>query len=204
MVYKSTPYILKRGEEHLVFPSEKSACEYLGVAKCSVASCYRRGVECKGYKVIRGTSEAELYNDKRLRKIWESMHERCEYAKHPHFKDYGGRGISVCDEWSLYLPFAKWAFKNGYSPDLSIERVDHNGDYSPRNCRWATMKEQQNNKRSNRLVSFQGETLTISQWSERIGIEKTTLRERLNSGWSIEDALLKPVRPRGAKMDGGE
>ena len=147
----------------------------------------------------------------RLFKIWSGMHERCERPKHTHFKDYGGRGIVVCDEWSEYIPFAKWARENGYNDDLSIDRINVNGNYEPSNCRWVTEKEQHNNKRTNRVVEYMGERYTLTQLAEKFGIKKTTLKERLNSGWSVADAVNKPIRLRtrgwrpsiGAYMTGG-
>lgn len=207
----TTPYILKDGDNYLSFPSEKAACEYLGVAQCTVAQSYRLGSTCKGYTVIRATSERELYMDKRLWKIWSAMHERCELKSHSHFKDYGGRGIYVCDEWNDYLPFAKWARKNGYADNLTIDRIDIDGCYEPSNCRWVTMKEQQNNKRNNHVVEYKGEKYTLTQLAEKVGIGKTTLRGRLKMGWSVEDAVEKPVRLRtrgyrssGARMKGAD
>lgn len=192
MLYKRTPYILTDGADYLVFDTEKDACEYLGVSKCTVASCGRRHTKCKGYTVIKGISEESIYMDKRLHKIWEGMHARCEYKKHSHYKDYGGRGITVCDEWKEYLPFAKWAIENDYRKDLTIERQDNNLGYSPSNCRWATFKEQANNKRSNHIVDIEGIKMTISQCSEKYGIAKSTVRWRANHN---RDILT------GAKMD---
>ena len=207
----TTPYILTDGEKYLSFPSEQSACEYLGVAPCTIASAFRYGSKCKGYTIIRAISERELYMDKRLWKIWSSMHERCELQSHMHFKDYGGRGIFVCDEWSDYLPFAKWARKNGYADDLTIDRIDTDGDYEPSNCRWVTVKEQQNNKRNNHIVEYKGKRYTLTQLAEMVGIGKTTLRERLKMGWSVEDAVSRPVRlrtkgyrPSGCRMKGAD
>lgn len=210
---RNSAYILVKDGEYLAFQSEKAACEYLGVAKCSVASCYRSGSLCKGYSIIKAKSELDIYMDSRLWKIWESMHERCEYEKHPHYNSYGGRGVVVCDEWSSYLPFAKWAKQNGYKKDLTIDRIDNDGNYEPQNCRWATVKEQQNNKRTNRMVNYQGKEYTLTQLAELVGIGKTTLKERLNLGWSVEDAVTRPVRLRtrgyrvsncGADMRGEE
>lgn len=200
MENKTTPYILRKDGNYFVFPSEGAACEYLDVKPCSVASCFRSGSKCKGYEVIRAYSELDLYNDSRLRKIWESMHERCEYQRHPHFKDYGGRGIKVCEAWDSYLPFAKWAMKNGYSQDLTIDRIDGNKGYCPSNCRWVTQKEQQNNKRSNHKIKYNGEIRNLSEWADMYGIGRTTLRERLKCGWSIEKALSTPVRQYSADM----
>lgn len=155
----------------------------------------------KHYRFIHGETKTRLF------KIWCSMHERCERTKHPHYRDYGGRGIKVYEGWKEYLPFAEWSRSNGYADNLTIDRIDVNGNYEPANCRWVTMKEQHNNKRSNRILLYHGETYTLTQLAEKVGINKTTLKERLNLGWSIEDAVNRPVRqrtrgyrPSGAKM----
>lgn len=132
----------------------------------------------------------------KLFRLWEHMRERCYYPKHPYFKNYGGRGIKVCDEWAEFKPFQNWATANGYSDGLTIDRIDNNGDYAPSNCRWATMKEQQNNKRTNRVVEYMGQMYTVTQLASKIGMNKTTLKERLNAGWSVEDAASRPVRQR--------
>ena len=132
----------------------------------------------------------------KLFRLWEHMRERCYYPKHPYFKNYGGRGISVCDEWTEFIPFQRWAIANGYEDGMTIDRIDNNGNYTPSNCRWATMREQQNNKRSNRVVEYMGRKYTVTQLATIIGMNKTTLKERLNAGWSVEDAVNRPVRLR--------
>ena len=194
--YRTTPYILEKEGVYYSFQSEKGACDFLGVSPCCVASSYRHGRVCRGYNIIKPLSENDIYGDKRLRKIWGSMHERCEYKKHVHYRNYGGRGIFVCEEWSEYIPFAKWAFSNGYSKELTLDRIDCNGNYEPANCRWVTVKEQMNNRRTNRIVVYQQEEYTLTELAEKIGMNKTTLKERLNLGWSVDDAVERPIRYR--------
>lgn len=208
----STAYRLIKGEEVLEFNSEKEACEYLGVAKCSVASCYRRNRMCKGYTIERVGITTHNATNTRLYKIWCSMHERCGRPKHPQYKNYGGRGIVVCDIWSGedgFYRFKEWAGESGYTDELTIDRIAPNGNYEPSNCRWATFKEQANNKRTNHIVQYKGEEYTLSELAEKVGINKTTLKERLKLGWSVDKAAETPVRLRtkgyrmssGAKMD---
>lgn len=194
-------YKLAKDGTSLVFHSEAEACEYLGVKQCTVASCYRSKSKCKGYTVERVGLSTHESTGTRLFKIWSGMIERCNRPAHSHYKDYGGRGITVCEEWGEFVPFLDWAMANGYADNLTIDRKDHNGNYSPENCRWATVKEQQNNKRNNHRVTLNGVSHTITEWSEILGIKKTTIKERLKCGWTDEQALTTPVRKRkGADM----
>jgi hypothetical protein len=137
----------------------------------------------------------------RLYTIWKGIHNRCRDINN---KTYGGRGISVCEEWSQYIPFAKWALRNGYSKNLTLDRIDVDGDYEPFNCRWATVKEQMNNRRNNRVINVEGKEYTLSELADLVGIKKTTLRARLNSGWSSKDAISIPTRKRCGAYMGGE
>lgn len=118
---------------------------------------------------------------------------RCNNPKNDAYVWYGGRGISVCVEWEDYLTFRDWALKNGYSDELSIDRIDVNGDYCPQNCKWSTFIDQCNNRRSNRFLEFNGETLSISQWGRKLGIRPQTINSRLRMGWSVEKALTTEV-----------
>ncbi len=122
------------------------------------------------------------------------MKSRCYCESATAFDTYGGRGITVCDEWkSDFETFYKWAIDNGYNDALTIDRIDTNGNYEPSNCRWATMKEQTNNVRRNNRVEFNGVVHTVSEWSDITGINKKTLWNRLSRGWPIEKALTKKV-----------
>ena len=132
----------------------------------------------------------------RLYRIWFNMKCRCYKKSAPDFSRYGGRGITVCEEWrKSFQSFYDWATSNGYQENLSIDRIDVNGNYCPENCRWADATTQHNNTRSNHYVTFNGETLTISQWAARYGINKNTLLSRLTRyGWSVERALTEVVK----------
>ena len=121
---------------------------------------------------------------------WKDMIDRCRRPKNPAYKNYGGRGISVCIEWLNFKEFEKWALSNGFEPRLTIDRIDVDGDYCPENCRWVTMKEQQRNRSNNHLITYKGRTLTISQWAEERNINHDTLFSRINKRhWEIGMAL---------------
>ena len=126
------------------------------------------------------------------------MKRRCYDNNAISYNKYGGRGIKVCEEWQEYEPFSEWAKNNGYTDELTLDRIDNNGDYSPNNCRWATYKEQALNTRTNHFIEFCGEIKTLSQWADELGINRSTLCERINSrGWSIEKALTTPAGKGG-------
>lgn len=134
----------------------------------------------------------------RLFKIWDNMIQRCTNEKYPRYQNYGGRGISVCEEWKEYTNFRDWAKTNGYSDQLTIDRIDNNKGYFPSNCRWTTYTAQNNNQRSNCLITYQGETNTMAEWSRKLGICYETLKARLKKHhWDVERAFSTPTQ-RGA------
>lgn len=131
----------------------------------------------------------------RLYTIWQHMIDRCYNSNNTNYKNYGGRGIQICDEWKDDAgKFCEWALANGYAKDLTLDRIDVNGNYEPGNCRWATRKEQANNKRNNHFLSCNGEIKTITEWERITGISKQTIYKRLKRGWSVERALTEPVK----------
>ena len=132
----------------------------------------------------------------RLYRIWSNMKNRCTNPNADNYSFYGGRGIKVCDEWrDDFVPFRAWAMANGYADNLTLDRIDNDGDYSPANCRWETHLRQCNNTRRNHLLTFQGETHTISEWARIVGMKADTLERRINyRGWPVEKALTTSVR----------
>lgn len=126
---------------------------------------------------------------------WHQMKARCLNPAHASYGDYGARGISVCERW---MSFDNFLSDMGNAPDgMSLDRYpDNNGNYEPSNCRWATMREQCNNKRNNHILEFNGRRLTISEWSDATGIKDCTISERLRHGWSVSMALMTKTRPR--------
>lgn len=130
----------------------------------------------------------------RLYHIWKSMKQRCNNPKCINYHNYGGKGITVCDEWDDFIQFKDWAMKAGYKDNLTIDRIESSGNYCPDNCRWVTYKIQNNNKNNNIMIEYNGEVHTISEWSNIIGIKMQTLWRRLKSGWSIEKALTTPLK----------
>lgn len=127
--------------------------------------------------------------DARIYRIWVGMKNRCQNANNYSYANYGGRGIAVCDEWQDYQSFLDWSLANGYGENLSIDRIDNNGNYCPENCRWATRREQNCNTRQNHYLTYNGVTQTISQWAECVGITRSALKCRLENGWAIDRAL---------------
>lgn len=130
----------------------------------------------------------------RLYTAWNNMRGRCTNPARPDYEWYGARGITICPEWAdSFQAFMGWALENGYRPNLTLDRIETDGPYSPENCRWATRKEQANNRRSNRLITMDGRTLSIAQWAEEMGIQTCTLWRRLNNGWPVDRALTEPI-----------
>lgn len=126
------------------------------------------------------------------------MRQRCSNEGTKDFDRYGGRGIRVCKEWDEdFSEFYTWALQNGYSDSLSIDRIDVHGDYEPTNCRWTTMKVQENNRTDNVVVEYGGKSQTLAEWADEYGLKYTTFYRRLERGWDFHDALTRPVRKRG-------
>ena len=125
--------------------------------------------------------------------IWRAIKARCHSVGSVSYAWYGGRGIRVCERW--FDSFENFFADMGPRPSKahSVDRIDNDGNYEPGNCRWATRKEQQRNKRNNRLITYNGETMCLEAWADRLGIGWATIHERLDRGWSVADALSRPI-----------
>lgn len=132
----------------------------------------------------------------RLYTIWHGMKQRCHCETSHDYKNYGARGIIVCDEWrNDFTAFREWALKNGYSDKLSIDRIDVNGNYCPENCRWTDCKTQNRNRTTNVIVSYRGKEYNYAELAEIAGISYGALYARINHfGWSVEKAVNTPLK----------
>lgn len=151
--------------------------------------CYQREQIAK-----MRTKHGERYN--KLYAIRISMIERCNNPSCKDYPNYGGRGISVCDEWQGDVKsFCEWARNNGYHEGLSIDRIDPDGNYEPANCRWTSQKAQCNNKRNNHMLTYKGKTQNLRAWADEMGIKYYVLEARINRyHWDIERALTQQPR----------
>jgi hypothetical protein len=167
-------------------------CDCGGEAVCSTNNL-RRGISksCGCYHRERAKEGATKhgYRGEKLNWVWSSMKQRCSNPNNAAYKNYGGRGIRVCDEWQEYAPFREWAFNNGYVEGLLLDRKNNNGNYEPKNCRWVTRIEQNRNKRSNRLITYEGKTMCATEWASELGVPSRLLLDRLNLRWNAKDTL---------------
>lgn len=132
------------------------------------------------------------FSGKKLYSVYRAMRERCEKQTCKSYGNYGGRGISVCDEWKNDRAlFFEWALKNGYQEGLQIDRIDVNGDYSPTNCRWITPQQNMNNVRKNIRFEHNGEIHTLAEWSSISGLPYGTVYERYKAGKTPAEILKK-------------
>lgn len=154
--------------------------------------CYSRDRARAAKRTHGGTGTPEYV-------VWCKMKERCDNPRATRYDLYGGRGIKVCERWASSFPNFLADMGPRPSRHHSIDRIDVNGGYYPENCRWATRVEQARNTRSNRLIEFRGETKTLTEWAELIGLGVSTLSLRLSAGWSIEDALTRRLGPSSAR-----
>lgn len=182
-------------------------CTACGREKIVEGRSIRKGVS-KSCGCVRVPREHHSRHNERLYGVWHGIMDRCNNKQSKQYKWYGARGIKVCHEWDDYLAFKDWAYSHGYDDSApkyqcTIERLNTNGDYCPENCAWRTQKQQCNNKRDNHLLTFNGQTHTIQEWSEITGISKDTIRRRIVVyQWTVERALTEPTHVHRRKRCG--
>lgn len=142
----------------------------------------------------RNTTHGET--NSRLYHIWCGIKARCLNTHNPKYANYGGRGIVVCNEWKMsYKSFRDWSLDNGYSNELSIDRIDVNGNYEPSNCRWVHNFVQANNRTDNFIIKYNKKAHTVHEWANITGISAATIRNRIkNLGWTVEKALITKTK----------
>lgn len=153
--------------------------DFLQSGNTKSCGCLNRDIITKHNK-----SKDRVYN------IYQGMKKRCYLKCNHDYKNYGARGIAVCDEWrNNFQAFYNWSMANGYNDKLTIDRIDVNGNYEPNNCRWCNMKQQARNRRNNIYFTYNGETHCLTDWCEILGLNRKTIYERLRHGWSYKRAL---------------
>lgn len=162
------------------------------VGHINLRSGHTKSCGCMRKEVTSARTRKHGLTKSRVHGSWSHMKTRCYNSNCKDFPDYGGRGIKVCADWHVFENFLR---DMGHPPDnLSLDRIDSDGDYESSNCRWATATQQSRNRRGVRRIAFEGVTLPIPEWAERFGLKLPTLHFRLNNGWTIKQALTSPVR----------
>lgn len=139
----------------------------------------------QGANVRHGQSKTKLYY------VWRSMLSRCENPDHKSYKDYGGRGIKVCEAWHRPEPFLEWAKSAGYCEGLEIDRIDNDGNYCPENCHWIPRKDNAVNKSNNKRIEYEGQVKTLSEWARYFGVNYKSLSRNVLKGYSLIDAVQR-------------
>lgn len=152
---------------------------------------------CYRLRQIKEKAKMRCLSTTKIYRVYRTMLNRCHNFNSQKYNNYGGRGIIVCKQWrDNFLNFYDWAIANGYQENLTIERINVNGNYEPSNCTWITMEEQAQNKRCNIKIAYKGKTYPVKKWSQITGIKVDTLKYRYRQGWSSEKIIETPVKER--------
>ena len=197
VVERTEDYVSKSGSKHAKYRcvcdcgvTKEVLKEHLTSGRVQSCGCLR--------KENGNPTHREIHT--RLYRIWGNMCNRCANPNNPAWDRYGGRGITVCEDWKRYENFRDWAYANGYGETLTIDRIDNDLGYEPLNCRWADKVTQANNKRNNDLIEYNGRTQTLAEWARTLGIPYKVLHHRIVSlGWEIQRAFEQPVRKSSVK-----
>ncbi len=163
---------------------------------CNLRSGSTKSCGCIHKEFIGNLNKSHGKSSTRLNGIWRGIKDRCLNPNNSSYERYGAKGISICEEWkNSFESFYEWSMNNGYSAELTIDRIDNSKGYFPENCRWADCFTQARNKSNCRYYTYRGQTKTLSEWSEISGIDRKTISDRIDRfGWSFEKAIS--TKPR--------
>lgn len=185
--------VIERAESNKYGAIWKCSCDCgnrVSVAGVKLRNGHTRSCGCLVSDTIGNLNKTHGMSHTRLHYIWGNMKSRCYNPNNHFYKRYGGRGITVCDEWiDDFTAFVDWALSSGYDESLTIDRIDNDQSYFPDNCRWANKTEQANNRKSSRLFEMGGEIKSISEWCREYKKKSPTVAYRLRQNWTIEEAL---------------
>ena len=181
----------------------KRIISYTSLKRGNTKSCGCYNKEMSSQRIIKLFTKHNM-SETRIYHIWEGMKARCYNKNDNSYKNYGGRGIKICKEWKHdFLNFYNWAMANGYKENLTIDRINVNGNYEPENCRWVNMIIQNNNTTNNRKITYKNKIYTISELSRLLKINYRTLYSRINNNWSENELSLK-ANYNNKKIRGGK
>lgn len=164
---------------------------------CNLVHGFVKSCGCMSGQMISNANKKHGKINTRIYSSWHCMKNRCYNTNDEHYPDYGARGITVCEEWKdNFQVFYEWAISHGFREDLTIDRIDVNKGYSPNNCRWATAKEQQRNRRITVYLDYKGDKKPLAEWAEIKGIDRKNLEYRIRAKWPVEKALETPVKSK--------
>lgn len=155
--------------------------------------CSGHSSQCKNCQLTDVQQRNITHNQShtKLYRVWNGMKQRCGNPNNKSYPDYGGRGIKVCDAWQSFDAFQTWAWSHGYGEGVEIDRIDNDGDYCPENCRWIDRVGNARNKSNNKLISYNGEEKTLSEWAAYFGVNYKNLSRNLNKGDTLEEAVRR-------------
>lgn len=174
-------------------------CECGATKAVSTSHLKNGGVKTCGNRLCKTGRKTHGMSHTRLYRIWRAMIERCTCETNVGYKNYGGRGIKVCPQWLEFINFYS-EMKSGYKEGLSIDRVNNDGDYCLVNCKWSTPREQNNNRRGNKIIISKGIAKTCAEWSRDLGGNPCLVQLRIKQGWTKERAVTEPINLYHSKL----
>ena len=165
------------------------------VSSGNLKSNHVKSCGCLNKEIARKKLTTHNLSNTRIYKIFMGMKKRCYNQKAINYCQYGQRGITICQEWlNNFELFYNWSLNNGYKDNLTIDRIDVNGNYEPNNCRWVTQAEQNLNTRRNHYLTFNGKTHTMKEWTKLLNLTYSALQHRIKRGWTMEKIINTPLK----------